>query len=534
MTRPFGSTAKLNGKTVRWAGDEYGWQSPASYSKLEKQGHFKLGRKELDALSRYLGPLAQRVAGFQQQVRAATPWLDPVEKTVNRAVKADDKLPSSRVAAGGAIAAQRASNALNLDPRLGMALPFLVGIVKPDGTFGYKPGGANRKAFEPHTKAIEERIEAAHQHWKKHGTLKGFDKNITTLPDGSKIVIKDQGAKNFEKRSGFSASFVEAPAKASKPASSPQTVEAAAKQPVSVQPSNRQQLSTKHLESKRQELISQGLPDPELRWTQQQQLHKETRSQIDRRVRDPRLPKDLDTSATKPSVAQGELRRDNGADSPTKGRLAIGPYESGTAKAGERYANTHLSEDSATFKVSEAQAHHDTSPLKDSGDFTRGLPEPYLQQYRQAAQQAGVHSGDTQLNTRYIRQPYHQGNNAWPEAKQQAVHPNLLGTVNGRQNHRLEVPANENRWAFIESLPPEQRLRYMPWFIADAKEGERLGMNAAFQQNLLQPGNDAFNNPFGGNLSQHVLAPESMEALKIISRKRREARQSLQNVYKEP
>jgi len=52
-------------------------------------------------------------------------------------------------------------------------------------------------------------------------------------------------------------------------------------------------------------------------------------------------------------------------------------------------------------------------------------------------------------------------------------------------------------------------------------------MNAAFQQNLLQPGNQADTNPFGGNLSQAVLAPENLAALKIISEKRRKARQSL-------
>ena len=94
MSRAYGVTATLGGKKVRWAGYEYGWQSPASYTKLEAKGQFKLGRKELDALTRYLGPIAQTVGNFQQQVRKATPWLDPVEKTVNRAMVGDDKLPS--------------------------------------------------------------------------------------------------------------------------------------------------------------------------------------------------------------------------------------------------------------------------------------------------------------------------------------------------------------------------------------------------------------------------------------------------------
>ena len=43
LDRPIGSKATLNGKPVLWAGDSYAWQSPESFKKLEKEGHFRAG-----------------------------------------------------------------------------------------------------------------------------------------------------------------------------------------------------------------------------------------------------------------------------------------------------------------------------------------------------------------------------------------------------------------------------------------------------------------------------------------------------------
>ena len=43
LDRPIGTKATLNGKPVMWAGDSYGYQSPESYKKLEKEGHFRAG-----------------------------------------------------------------------------------------------------------------------------------------------------------------------------------------------------------------------------------------------------------------------------------------------------------------------------------------------------------------------------------------------------------------------------------------------------------------------------------------------------------
>lgn len=129
-SRPIGSKAKLNGRVVVWAGPTYQWQSAGSFKKLEQSGEFKVGGALLNRLGRQIAPAVEQIKGFQQQVRKATPWLDPVEKVVNKAVTADDQLPSSRVSQGGAIVANNVAAALNIDPRLALGAGLLVGGVK--------------------------------------------------------------------------------------------------------------------------------------------------------------------------------------------------------------------------------------------------------------------------------------------------------------------------------------------------------------------------------------------------------------------
>jgi hypothetical protein len=213
-----GDYLTIKGVKKRWAGENYGWQTPASYSQLEKQGKFKVGAQFLDRLGSYLGPALQQVQGFQQQVRKATPFLDPVENVVNRAVVADDKLPSSRVAIGGAVAAQRAGNVLNIDPRIAGIGGLLIGGVHTSGpkagTYKWRPTGD----LKPHVDAIEERIEAAHHHFKKYGTLSkgGFNRDILDANGNVVARATNQGNVVFESRTGISPRAV-----VSKPASAP-------------------------------------------------------------------------------------------------------------------------------------------------------------------------------------------------------------------------------------------------------------------------------------------------------------------------
>lgn len=492
MSRAYGVTATLGGKKVRWAGDEYGWQSPASYAKLEAKGQFKLGRKELDALTQYLGPLAQTVGNFQQQVRKATPWLDPVERTVNRAMAQDDKLPSSRVAQGGAVLAQKAGNAANLDPRIGMALPFLVGAVHTSGA----RAGTTKLRAQPSLKIphdqLEDLVEGGYQHVKQTGGLKGY-KQTVQLPDGNEVYVFNRGNIDFDKRNGLTIKTRPSRGQAPVPAKpAPKPVAAPVAAPV-VTPSQRSY-------------------DPEARFTPTKTESSglssgQRRKRDDAAIRNPILPRDLEPSVTTPPVAGGGLAI-----------RAQGPAVKGTALAGERYANAHLSEGSAPVRVRETQAHHEV-PLKDPATYTTGMNAEQVDLVRRASEKLGLYFGDTQLNTLYPRQPYHQGDSKWPQAFDRAAHVRLLNS-----NRPLEAPSGTSRWA---QFTVEQRLEMLPEFLMDAIAGKRIGLDALFQQNLLQPGNDAFNNPFIGNLGQQVMAPENKAALKVISDKRRAARATL-------
>jgi hypothetical protein len=199
-----GDYLTIKGVKKRWAGENYGWQLPATYAKLEKEGKFRIGTQLLDKVGAYLGPAVQAVQGFQKQVRDATPWLDPLDKAVDVAMRQEDRLPSSIVARGGAIAAQRAGNALNLDPRLGVAAGLLIGGVHKDGpkagTYKWRPTGD----LKPHANAIEERIEAAHQYHKQHGHLRNFDKNIRDANGNVVAVVSNKGSINYDNRVGIS------------------------------------------------------------------------------------------------------------------------------------------------------------------------------------------------------------------------------------------------------------------------------------------------------------------------------------------
>jgi hypothetical protein len=126
-----GTKSVLNGKPVRWSGENYGWQSFGSHDKLKREGKFKLGAQLLDRLGNAIqnSPVTKNLLQAQQQFRNATKFVEPVENIVNRGVKADDKLPGSRVAQGGAVLAGRAANAANVDPRLALLPALLTGAV---------------------------------------------------------------------------------------------------------------------------------------------------------------------------------------------------------------------------------------------------------------------------------------------------------------------------------------------------------------------------------------------------------------------
>ena len=124
MAPSIGQAATLNGKPVRWSGENYGWQSPATHKQLEAQGKFHIGTQAIDRITQYLGnsQVAKAAVNAQRQFKQATDKLgfEHLDRALNAAIKADDTLPSSRVAQGGAILANNAANALKIDPRIAL------------------------------------------------------------------------------------------------------------------------------------------------------------------------------------------------------------------------------------------------------------------------------------------------------------------------------------------------------------------------------------------------------------------------------
>lgn len=59
--RPLGSKATQNGKPVLWAGQDYGWQSPSSYNKLQKDGAFRVGAGFSRRVSQAIGDAVDSV-----------------------------------------------------------------------------------------------------------------------------------------------------------------------------------------------------------------------------------------------------------------------------------------------------------------------------------------------------------------------------------------------------------------------------------------------------------------------------------------
>ena len=510
MSRAYGVTATLGGKKVRWAGDEYGWQSPASYTKLEAKGQFKLGRKELDALTRYLGPIAQTVGNFQQQVRKATPWLDPVEKTVNRAMVADDKLPSSRIAQGGAVLAQKAGNAANLDPRLSMALPFLVGAVSTGGARSSNPRVAAQ--FED-TQKILAKLKA-----KKTGT---------TLLGAIQGQLDD-----------FEASKPPVPSKP-KHVAAPPVVEAAPA-PRRVIPNNRSSpwANTPELNASRKLLIDQGLPDPNLRY------HPRTTPPANRLARDQKellataAPdtqtlkthlKEFDTSTNASVTVKGVTY------TPKSDKIRVVPAADKklNVTTPDGVTTQHIVKGSKTIQdevrqlpghektvIDSFQAHH-RALLKESADFMGYFdnPSPIHAAYKSNK----VYGGTQALNRTDLPVRYHQGDlkvkgdngRVYRGYLNDAAHERLQakpGTI--EQGFPIQAEQGTSRWSFLADLPSDkERLKYMEYHINDLKRAQRIADESYFKQFLMQPSDAKYgSDPYIGNFAQQVLAPHNKMA----------------------
>lgn len=134
--RPIGSKAKRNGKTVLWAGEDYGYQSPSTFKELKDKGELALGA----GLVRRVKGIAKKVDKARDRVfGTATP--DSIEGKIIKAIEGvSDKTVGSKAGKGADIASREISKRLGISPAIG---GLLLGSFFPGGTAS-KRGGAGR------------------------------------------------------------------------------------------------------------------------------------------------------------------------------------------------------------------------------------------------------------------------------------------------------------------------------------------------------------------------------------------------------
>jgi hypothetical protein len=151
MATPNIGTRRADGKV--YAGSHYGYQSPATFNKLKKDGELSRGSETRRNIEQAARPVVRAAQNFQSKFRQATdkvPGIQALEKGVNKASDAAGKTPAARVAQGGSIAADKAARQFNIDPKVAAAA-LLVGRVAVGGRGG---GRASSGSTAPTTRRL--------------------------------------------------------------------------------------------------------------------------------------------------------------------------------------------------------------------------------------------------------------------------------------------------------------------------------------------------------------------------------------------
>jgi hypothetical protein len=574
MARPIGSKSTLNGKSVLWAGDNYGWQSPGSYKNLEQQGKFKVGAQAIDRLVSGVAssnPI-KTIQGFQQSFRKATDNIPGIKQLDRLAVNGSSArvLPSDVVEEGGAILAQRVGEYFNLDPRLGFAAGLLVGGVHTSGPKKgtYKFPDQGHKQVD----AIEDLMEGTVFPTVKKTvdaigkpSIAGLPKS---LPDGTPVRYKNHGAGswNYPNRGGISVYLGEPPTVKPAAASKPNvSTPVQAPKPVAPVPSpsktanapthsfgppprpEQPRLSgtprwanTPDLESGRKSLIDAGLPDPNSRFNPLPKPEHRTFPgragkggyEVFATVPHPKTGKVQDSISEFYSQSKAEATIDGVVYKPGKDNtyavpgtdkpLRIGDREIVIEGAASRQARVREIPGNENIKVDSEQAHH-IKPLKDLASFAKMFDDPSLV-YRTLDEIDEVY-GSTILNRLDLSTRSHQP--SFPNS----VHDRLLNRAPGspESGYILEAPQGTSRWGFLEGLSDEDKLKYLPYLLADAEQNVRAAQQVAFSEHLLHPGSHPLTDKYVGDFAQRVMAPPNKEALKLIRQLTVDTRKAFRN-----
>lgn len=198
MAPQLGQEAILNGKPVRWSGDDYGWQSTASYDKLDKKGEFKLG----SSLARRAAQAFEQAEDFRHSV-FGTPSPDSVSGRIIS--KLDSLVEAFPLTQGEDIAMGHAGDLagkLGISPALGA---LALGTVLPgpgEGKAVSRVGKAGRKG----SRISPERAARIAQEMETRPVVRdpatGKRTSYGTVDQGGRAWIRDKGKNTYTLQTG--------------------------------------------------------------------------------------------------------------------------------------------------------------------------------------------------------------------------------------------------------------------------------------------------------------------------------------------
>lgn len=144
-TRQIGTTKEVDGETKYWSGQNYGWQSKASYDKLEKEYEFNFGTIARKRVQQSAGTFLQE--NTPEQIKEAGRMVVRNGKAVYDAspewLQETLKLTGQAIDYAGQVVGEEAAEAFGIDPFLGeISVDLATGLGAAKGTKYAVKGGA--------------------------------------------------------------------------------------------------------------------------------------------------------------------------------------------------------------------------------------------------------------------------------------------------------------------------------------------------------------------------------------------------------
>ena len=371
----------------------------------------------------------------------------------------------------------------------------------------------------PHNQ-LEDLVEAGYQHVKQEGGLRGYSQTLQ-LPNNQEAFVFNRGNVDFDKRNGLTIK------------TRPSTGQAPPA--VRVVPHNRSSpwANTPELNASRQQLLSQGLPDPNLRYKPKPTPEGKGLSRDEKDILATGVP---DKQAFKPHEKEFDTNTNAAATvngvtyTPKSNKIRVVPLTDKkinvTTPSGE--TTQHIVTGSRTIQeqvrqlpghektvIDSFQAHH-RALLKESADFMNYFDDPSPIHAAYASNK--IYGGTKALNRTDLPVRYHQGDKTvkgddgrvYRGYMNDAAHERLQakpGTIEA--GFPIQAEMGTSRWSFLADLPSDQeRLQYLPFHINDLKRAQRIADESYFKQYINQRVDPKYgNNPYIGNFAQQVLAP---------------------------